>query len=191
MALQPWEATLIAASVTSVVSTAAVVVTHLLTRKRDRNHRVWDRQMDVYAEAMRLRRSLAATRRDVLSDKTFPTGALDPDYQAKEFWLSQAQLEMFGSPEVRAVNDMSFATLKHWTTALLEWRDLTALARIDPKMQKQADAKWGELESLAETAKLADQRLVEAITAEAKFKKPFKKKSRIPQLKLKRSSGTK
>lgn len=83
-------------------------------------------------------------------------------------------MDMFGSIEVRAVDTLSFAAIKGWTVALLEWRDFTELSAL-PEMRQKADEKWEELQSLAETASLADMRLAEAITAEAAFKKPFKR----------------
>ncbi|MET7828511.1 hypothetical protein ABZT23_28005 [Streptomyces sp. NPDC005386] len=171
MALQPVEATLIAASVGAVASTCAVLLTHLLARGRDRRHKVWDRRMDTYAEVIRSRRAMSRTRRDVLREKTFPDGPLDPDHEGKAFGLTEAQLEMFGSPEVIKLGDESFDALKGWMVALLEWRDLKMLAPLDDDLRLKAEAKWAEFEKRAEIATAADEKLNEAIKREAKFRR--------------------
>ncbi|MFI5640310.1 hypothetical protein ACIA8H_23285 [Streptomyces goshikiensis] len=174
MPLQPVHATLLVGSVSAVVSVAAVVATHLLARGRERRHKIWDRRMDTYAEVIRSRRAMARTRRDVLKEKRFPTGPLDPGYETKSFGLTEAQLEMFGSPEVIKLGDDSFKAFKGWMVALLEWRDLTNLAEADPNLRPRVATKWAEFEERAKHAGEIDDLLNQAIKREAKFKKAEK-----------------
>lgn len=171
MSLQPVQATLIAASVGALASTAAVLITHALTRGRERRHKTWDRRMETYAEVMRARTAMARTRRDVLREKKFPQGTLDPAHERKAFGLAEAQLAMFGSDEVIKLSDESFDALKGWMVALLEWRDLTELAPLGEELRLKAEAKWAEFEKRVEIAARADDVLVEAIKREAKFRR--------------------
>lgn len=127
--------------------------------------------MDTYAEVIRSRRAMGRTRRDVLREKTFPEGPLDPAHEARAFGLVEAQLEMFGSPEVVKLSAESFDALKGWMVALLEWRDLVMLSKIDNALQLKAEAKWAEFEKRAEIAAAADEKMNEAIRREAKFRR--------------------
>jgi len=171
MALEPVEATLIAAPVGAVASTSAVLLTYLFARGRDRRHKVWDRRMDTYAEVIRSRRAMSRTRRDILREKTFPEGPLDPGYEGKEFGLTEAQLEMFCSSNVIKLGVESFEALKGWMVALLEWRDLKGLSAFDESLKLKAEAKWAEFEKRAEIATAADDALNEAIKREAQFRR--------------------
>ncbi|MFG2373705.1 hypothetical protein ACGFY9_19800 [Streptomyces sp. NPDC048504] len=173
MALQPVEATLIVGTASVLASTSAVLVTHRLTRNRERQHRVWDRRMDTYKEALRVRRVLAQHRADVLHAKSAKAALLDAEGEFKAFMLMQAQLEMFGSPAIRALDTLSLAAFNHWNRALSEWRELHARATAhhsNADMWAAADEKWAEVEDFAKTVDLADRQLADAVRDEAAFK---------------------
>ncbi|MFG2349452.1 hypothetical protein [Streptomyces phaeochromogenes] len=176
MALQPVEATLIVGTASVLASTSAVLVTHRLTRGRERQHRVWDRRMDTYKEVLRMRRVLAQHRADVLrtkSPKSPKSAILDIEGEVKAFMLMQAQLDMFGSPAIRALDTISLAAFNHWHRDLSEWSELHARAtahRDNKDLWAAADKKWAEIEEFAKTVDLADQTLAEAVRDEAAFK---------------------
>ncbi|MFE3862073.1 hypothetical protein ACFXPT_16765 [Streptomyces goshikiensis] len=174
MPLQPVHATLLVGSVSAVVSVAAVVATHLLARGRERRHKTWDRRMDTYAEVLRSRESIARTRRDVLRDKKVFEETLDPDHDMKTWGLTEARLRMFGSAEIKKLSQESFETIKAWTLALIDWDRQTQIASIVPDGQAEADAKWAEVERLAEVVTAADTKLTDAILREAEFEKAKK-----------------
>lgn len=174
MVLEPVEATLIAASVTSVVSTAAVVATHRLTRGRERRHKVWDRRMDTYVELLKSRRAMGAARRDFLAKRTTPSQVFDAEQELKDLGSLRAQLSMFGSTAVHALDDLALTGFTVWMKAVSEWRDFDSMARADPESARKAEEKLEQIKTLSENADLIEKRLTEAILAEADFKVPFK-----------------
>jgi hypothetical protein len=174
MALEPVEATLIAASVTSVVSTAAVLLTHLLARGRDRRHKVWDRKMDMYVELLKSRRAMGSARRDFLAKRTTPSQVFNAEEELKDLGIIRAQLSMFGSTAVNALDDLALAGFTQWMKAISEWRDFDNMARADPESARKAEEKLEQIKALSENADLIEKRLTEAILAEADFKVPFK-----------------
>jgi hypothetical protein len=133
MALQPWEATLIAASVGAVASTSAVLLTHLLTRARDRRHKVWDRRMDTYKLLLRSRRHFAFARKQFLKTGNNPAELIDTERELKEMGLVAAELEMFGSSAVNAINLMTHVAYNQWVAATAEWRRLNSSPAADGK----------------------------------------------------------
>lgn len=168
----PVEATLIATSVTATVSTAAVIITHRLTQGRDRRHRVWDRRMDVYAEVMRVQQAFARSRKNILRDKDLSAEPLDPSYEAKAFGLMEARLAMFGSSTIVKLNEEAFQAFKAWVVALFEWKALSSVPNPDhPTIQREAEAKWAIVEKLFTEAEATHAAMVDAIKAEAEFKK--------------------
>ncbi|MFJ8139198.1 hypothetical protein [Streptomyces sp. NPDC096013] len=173
MALQPVEATLIVGTASVLASTSAVLVTHRLTRGRERQHRVWDRRMDTYKEVLRVRRVLAQHRADVLHTKSPKLAIHDVEGELKAFMLMQAQLDMFGSPAIRGLDTLSLAAFNHWHSALSEWSELHARATAhfgDKEMWAAADLKWAEIEEFAKTVDQADRLLADAVRDEAAFK---------------------
>jgi hypothetical protein len=170
MALQPVEATLIAASVGAVASTAAVVITHLMTRARDRQHRLWDRRMDTYKHVLRSRRDLAFARSQFLDTKANPAELMDAQRELKEFSLIEAELYMFGSRNVNAINLAAHMIFNKWTKAAEEWREFHNQSSDGTEARRMADEKWEQIKSLIEAADRIDSRLTEAIKAEAEFR---------------------
>ncbi|WP_327303034.1 hypothetical protein OG730_05060 [Streptomyces sp. NBC_01298] len=156
------------------MSTAAVLGTHVLAQRRERRHRLWDRRMDTYAEVLRSREAIARTRRDVLRDKKVFEETLDPNHDMKVWGLTEAKLEMFGSAEIKKLSEESFATIKAWTLALIDWHRQTQIASVVPNGEAEADAKWAEVERQAGVAARADTKLADAIKREAEFKKAEK-----------------
>lgn len=173
MALQPVEATLIAASVGSVTSTAAVVITHLLTRRRDRLHRIWDRRMDAYEEVLRQRRAFSSARDKFIRDKQSVEALFNVTQQQKEFWATRMKLEMFGSGTVKAM-EMSTDISSLWFNAFEEWRRVDELASSSIEAGLAETRKWAQLEEIAKRADKEDQRLIETIRAEAAFRPTHK-----------------
>ncbi|MFE6128563.1 hypothetical protein ACFQ6Q_09865 [Streptomyces sp. NPDC056437] len=173
MALQPVEATLIVGAVGVLTTTTAVVITHRLTLRRDRQHRLWDRRMDTYEEVLRTRRALAQHRAEVLRTQSAKSSIIDPGKELNAFLLTQAQLDMFGSPAIRALDTLSLAAFNHWARLLSEWRDLHARAIShfnNQEMYDEADERWAELVHASKSVDLADRRLSEVIRDEAEFK---------------------
>ncbi|MCX4457703.1 hypothetical protein OOK58_37750 [Streptomyces sp. NBC_01728] len=178
MALEPVEATLIAASVTSVVSTAAVVLTHLLARGRDRQHKVWDRKMDTYAEVVRLRQEMGRIRLEVLETKRPPTRSIDPDHDSRTFGLTQAQLKMFGSEKIKNLDLLSSMGFTQWMEALKAWNAMDK----GPETQHKRDTQWQVVEALARACTDFDRVLINAIEDEADFKRSSWWKPRLKRL---------
>ncbi|MFB7401303.1 hypothetical protein G3I55_21365 [Streptomyces sp. SID6648] len=174
MSLQPVEATLIAASVSAVVSTFAVIVTHLLTRKRDRMHRIWDRRADAYVEVVRSARTMATGRRDVLREKELPSGSLDSGSDQRTMLLTEARLDLFGTEEVKALHQVRLECFKSYVIALIEWRDMSIIpnAQKEPAGQRDIARKWAMVERRIAEFDAADDALVEAIRRETRFRKP-------------------
>ncbi|WP_217231617.1 hypothetical protein [Streptomyces anulatus] len=170
MALEPVEATLIAASVTSVVSTAAVLLTHLLTRGRERRHKVWDRRMDTYAEVVRMRQQVGRFRQQVLENEVPPDGPIDPDYESRTFSVTEAHLAMFGTRVVTGLDLMCTTAFNNWMEAMLEWQVLRARASTDPEAEQKAAAKWLDVQRWGQTSATMDIQLLGAILKEAEFK---------------------
>ncbi|MFF7748804.1 hypothetical protein ACFZCP_06015 [Streptomyces sp. NPDC007971] len=173
MALQPVEATLIVGTASVLASTSAVLITHRLTIRRDRQHRVWDRRMDTYKEVLRTRRILSQHRTDVLRTQSAKSAITDVEGELNAFHLTQAQLTMFGSNAIKALDTISLAAFNNWSRALSQWSDLNARATAhlsNREMWEVADRKWAELQELAKTVDLADQLLAKAIRDEAEFK---------------------
>ncbi|MER6329257.1 hypothetical protein ABT298_07945 [Streptomyces sp. NPDC001034] len=171
MALQPVEATLIAASVGAVASTSAVLLTHLLARGRDRRHKVWDRRMDTYAEVVRLRQEMGRVRLEVLETKRAPSRPIDPDHDSRMFGLTQAQLKMFGSEKIKDLDLLSSMGFNKWMEALGAWRAMNQGGPITPETQHKLDMQWQVVEALARACVDFDRLLITAIEDEADFKK--------------------
>jgi hypothetical protein len=168
MPLQPVEATLIAASVGAVASTSAVIVTHLLTRRRDRTHRIWDRRADAYVEVVRSARTMASGRREVLRTREMPTGSLDPGSDQRTLLLTEAQLDLFGSPEVKRLHRERLECFKNYVKALRAWRDIKSLP---PEEGHNLEDDWKLVEWAVKEWDRADDTLVEAVREEARFRR--------------------
>ncbi|MFD6436199.1 hypothetical protein [Streptomyces venezuelae] len=168
MPLQPVEATLIAASVGAIASTSAVVVTHLLTRRRDRTHRIWDRRADAYVEVIRSARTLASGRREVLRTRQLPTGSLDPGSDQRTLLLTEAQLDLFGSEEVKRLHQERLECFRKYVNALRVWRDIKSLP---PTEGHNLEEEWKLVEWTVKEWDRADDALVEAVRQEARFRR--------------------
>src|SRR5882757_1775451 len=149
MALEPVEATLIAASVGAAASTSAVVITHLLTRDRDRRHKVWDRRMDTYKLLLRSRRDFAFARSQFLRTGNNPAGLINTEREIEDFGLINAELEMFGSTAVNVVDLATNIRFNQWVAATAEWRKLNSSPSSDVEAHREADEKWEEIKSLS------------------------------------------
>ncbi|MEU3201178.1 hypothetical protein [Streptomyces sp. NPDC006996] len=168
MALEPWEATILAASVTSVVSTVAVLLTHRLTRKRDREFRVWERRMDTYSEVVRIRQELGRMRHEVLETKSPPSRPIDPDHDSRAFGLTQAKLKMFGSEKIKNLDLLSSNGFIMWMEAVSAWKEI---GQADTATQEEHDEAWQQVVGLARACADFDRVLVKAIEDAAEFKK--------------------
>ncbi|SED11547.1 hypothetical protein SAMN05216489_02556 [Streptomyces sp. 3213] len=129
--------------------------------------------MDTYKEVLRTRRILSQHRADVLRTQSSKSAIADVGGELNAFHLTQAQLSMFGSDAIKALDTLSLAAFSNWSRALSEWNDLNARATAHLKnreMWEVADRKWAELQELAKTVDLADQHLTKAIRNEAEFK---------------------
>jgi hypothetical protein len=173
MALQPVEATLIGAVVGALAATSVALLTHLLTRHRDRAFRVWERRMNTYQEVLRTRDVLARHRKELLRTQGSGSEFLDLEKELSAIFLSRIQLGMFGSPGIKTVEMFAWVAFNNWHGVLSEWRGLQARATAhynNQDLYDAADKKWVEVKELAETVGLLDRRLVEAIEGEADFK---------------------
>ncbi|WP_151480050.1 hypothetical protein [Streptomyces albicerus] len=151
-----------------------MLLTHLLTRARDRRHKVWDRKMDTYKLLLRSRRDFAYARSQFLKTGNNPAELINAERELKEMSLIAAELEMFGSSAVNAINLETNIAFGQWAGATAEWRRLNSSPSADTEAHRKADEKWEDIERLTENADLIDERLAEAIKAEANFKVPFK-----------------
>jgi hypothetical protein len=149
--------------------------------------------MDTYQEVLRARRAFAEYRQDVLHAQSTNSGTLDSEKELNAFLLTQAQLDMFGSPATTILDTLSLAAFNNWTRVLLEWRDLHTRAKShfnNQEMWDEAEQKWAELKEASKIVDLADRRLVEVIRHEAKFKefpRPTRRQRVIPRLQRLRS----
>ncbi|GHD56043.1 hypothetical protein ACFQL8_17115 [Streptomyces goshikiensis] len=171
MPLQPVEATLIAASVTSLVSTVAVVVTHRLTQARERRHRVWDRRMDTYAELSKTYMIVGENREYIRRHMKAAEDFL-PDFTDDAYALLDAKLALFGSPEIMHLSERTFEALEQWVAKINAWIELAHPDGFDTFVpSRNADRAWQEFEEAADLAKAADLELATALLLEARFKK--------------------
>lgn len=130
--------------------------------------------MDTYKLLLRSRRDLAFARREFLNTGKNPAELVKADRELKESGLIAAELEMFGSTAVNAVNMAANIAFTQWAAAASEWHKLNGRPSADAEAHSKADEKWEQIKSITETADLVDNRLAEAIKTEADFKVPFK-----------------
>ncbi|MFI2346669.1 hypothetical protein ACH492_06340 [Streptomyces sp. NPDC019443] len=108
----------------------------------------------------------------MLRTQSAESSIINPGKELNAFLLTQAQLEMFGSPAIRALDTLSLAAFNHWARLLSEWRDLHARATShfnNQGMYDETDMKWAELQQASKTVDLTDRRLAEVIRDEAEF----------------------
>ncbi|MER6157524.1 hypothetical protein ABT147_18565 [Streptomyces sp. NPDC001868] len=176
MEITPVIATLTAAGFGSLMTLLVAVVVQKTTLKRERNHKLWERQVAVFEESLRHERNLAQKRRDAMRD---PEGdlflSLDQVFQEADIAKISANLELYGSPEMRAAHQAAWEAFRDWMLEFIQWQVHNKRTGPGHEEEVRAEAvrettkRWPNVEKLSTKAEEAHEELAKAMRGKAIF----------------------
>ncbi|MFD7316318.1 hypothetical protein [Streptomyces sp. NPDC059883] len=177
MEITPVIATLTAAGFGSLMTLLVAVVVQKKTLKREREHKLWERQVAVIEESLKYERGIVQKRRGAMSN---PEGdlflALNDVFKETDMSKISANLELYGSPEMRAAHDATFVAFRDWFGAFIQWQQHNKRTGPPHEEAVRAEAvrettkRWPEVEKLSAKADEAYDELVKVMQGTALFK---------------------
>lgn len=173
MRLTPAIAALSGAGIGSVATILGVWVSQGLSGRRERAHRTWDRRAAAYEDILISMARLRGERRESTSTGGLRLARLaNPD--SEDGARLSAQVNLYGSPELRKAQETAFAALQKWLMALMAWRSYheTYGSLPDSPPERGADALWDTVLDAGAEADKADLALTAAVRREALGERP-------------------
>ncbi|MFF8968233.1 hypothetical protein [Streptomyces sp. NPDC014995] len=176
MEITPVIATLLGAGFGSLTTALVAVVVQKATLKRERDHKLWERQVAVIEELVKHERNLAYKRRDSMRD---PEGdvflALDDAFKQTDLAKINTHLELYGTPEMKAAHDATWQALRDWLVEFIEWQRWNRKTGPGHEEHERAEAvrettkRWPNVEKLSAKADGAYDEMVKVLRATAVF----------------------
>ncbi|MEW2115128.1 hypothetical protein AB0945_08030 [Streptomyces sp. NPDC005474] len=177
MEITPVIATLAAAGFGSLMTLLVAVVVQKKTLKREREHKLWERQVAVIEESFKHERAVALKRTELMRNPGPETDvflALKSVFDEADVSKIMANLELYGSPEMQAAHKTAFEAWRDWFVAFIDWRKWNK--RTGPGHEEErAEAvrettqRWPNVEKLAAKADEAYDELAKAMRGKVFF----------------------
>ncbi|MCF2533396.1 hypothetical protein [Yinghuangia soli] len=171
--MTPAIAALSGAGIGSVATILGVWVSQAFSGRRERAHRTWDRRAAAYEDILIAMAKLRGERKEATSTGQLRLARLaNPDSEDGARLAAQANL--YGSPELRKVQEAAFAALTKWLMALMAWRSYhdTYSSLPDTPPHRGTDALWDSVLEAGAEADKADLALTAQVRKEALGERP-------------------
>ncbi|MFJ4007395.1 hypothetical protein ACIPWL_28620 [Streptomyces sp. NPDC090023] len=178
MEITPVIATLMGAGFGSLTTAAVAVTVQKATLTRERDHKLWERQVAVIEESLKHERAVASKRSEMMRDADPDTDtffALKSVLDEADIPKITANLELYGSPAMKAAHQTAFETWRAWLVAFVEWQGWSKRTGPGHGEEERAEAvreatkRWPNLERLSAKADDAYEELVRVMRATAVF----------------------
>ncbi|MCX4588408.1 hypothetical protein OG819_01225 [Streptomyces sp. NBC_01549] len=179
MEITPVMATLLGAGFGSLSTALIAVVVQKATLKRERKHKLWERQVAVIEESLRHERVVALKRNEVMRNPGPETDvflALKSVFDEADVSKIMANLELYGSPAIQAAHRTAFEAWRDWLVDFVDWQKWNKRTGPGHEEEKErAEAvrettkRWPNVEKLASKADEAYDELVRVMRATAIF----------------------
>ncbi|GLP71750.1 hypothetical protein TUSST3_83690 [Streptomyces sp. TUS-ST3] len=169
-------ATLLAAGFGSLMTLLVAVVVQKKTLKREREHKLWERQVSIIEESLRHERNLAQARRDAMrrpDEDLFLS--LDKVFKEADVSKISANLELYGTPAMRTAHQTAWETFRDWMVDFMVWQGHNKKTGPGHEEDVRAEAvrettrRWPDVEKLSAKAEEAHEELVKVMRATAVF----------------------
>jgi hypothetical protein len=189
MEITPVIATLLAAGFGSLMTLLVAVVVQMKTLKREREHKLWERQVAVIEESFKHERAVALKRTELMRDPGPETDvflALNSVFDEADMSKIMANLELYGSPEMQAAHKTAFEAWRDWFVEFVDWQKWSKRTGPGHEEEERAPAvrettkRWPNVEKLAAKADEAYDELVRVMRAKAVFEPVVDRVTRGP-----------
>ncbi|WP_329347383.1 hypothetical protein OG226_01245 [Streptomyces sp. NBC_01261] len=176
MQIAPVITTLIGAGFGSLSTTIVAVVVQRVTRQREREHKLWERQVAVIEESLKYERPVAQARRDAMrSPDSDVMDSMAKAVDGADVAKIQANLELYGSLTMKDAHQAAFETFRDWFVEFIQWQHWNKRTGPGHEEQERAEAvrettkRWPNVEKLSAKADEAYDELVKVMRATAIF----------------------
>ncbi|WP_089107439.1 hypothetical protein [Streptomyces hyaluromycini] len=176
MDITPVITTLVGAGFGSFTTALVALSVQRATLKRERQHKLWERQVAVIEESLKYEREVVRKRHEAMRN---PDGdlflALNEVFKETDMSKISANLELYGTPAMRQAHDATFAAFRDWIAAFIGWQGHHKRTGPGHEEAVRAEAArettrlWPEVEKLATKADETYDDLVKVMRATAIF----------------------
>ncbi|MFF9779467.1 hypothetical protein ACF1HJ_38225 [Streptomyces sp. NPDC013978] len=146
------------------------------TLQRERDHKLWERQVALIEESLRHERALAQARKDAMRDPDDDLFiALDKVFKQADVAKISANLELYGAPEMRAAHQAAWEGFRDWMVEFMVWQVHNKLTGPGHEEEVRAEAvrestrRWPNVEKLSPKAEEVNEELVKVMRGTAIF----------------------
>jgi hypothetical protein len=178
MEITPVIATLLGAGFGAFTTALVAVVVQKATLKRERDHKLWERQVAVIEEMIRHERNLAHKRQETMRNPDPEVDvflSLKPVFDEADVDKITANLELYGSPALKAAHQAAFEVWRDWLVEFVQWQGHNKRTGPGHAEEERAEAvrettrRWPNVEKLSAKADEAYDELVKVMRATAIF----------------------
>ncbi|UXY40477.1 hypothetical protein [Streptomyces albidocamelliae] len=178
MGITPVIATLIGAGFGSLTTAFVAVAVQKATLRRERDHKLWERQIAVIEEMIRHERNVAQERQRVMRDPDPGVDvflSLQSAFAEADISKITANLELYGSPALKAAHQAAFEAWRGWLVEFVGWQNCSKRTGPGHAEEERAEAvrettkRWPSVEKLSAKADEAYEDLVRVMRATAVF----------------------
>ncbi|MEV4338049.1 hypothetical protein [Streptomyces sp. NPDC049590] len=192
MEITPVIATLVGAGFGSFTTAMVALGVQKATRTRERENKLWERQVAVIEESLKHERALALKRQQVMSDPQSDSVAvfdvMSGVYKDADVAKISTNLELYGTTVMQEAHAAAFEAFREWLLEFFKWQTTRKLAEPGQPEQVRADAElalpqlWPSVEALSAKADAAYAELVEVMRATAIFEPVVKRVNQSKKL---------
>lgn len=179
MEITPVIAALVGAGFGSITTTAVAVAVQRATRNRERENKLWERQVAVIEESLRHERVLTLKRQQIMSDSQTNSVAVfdivSGVYKDADIAKISTNLELYGTTAMRKAHEEAFEAFREWLTEFFKWQTTKKLTNPGLPEQVRTDAErslpelWPNVVKCSVKADEAYGELVRVMRATAVF----------------------
>ncbi|MGA6153031.1 hypothetical protein ACPEIC_06830 [Stenotrophomonas sp. NPDC087984] len=178
MEITPVIATLLGAGFGASTTALVAVVVQKATVKRERDHKLWERQVGVIEEIIRHERNLAPKRRETMRNPNPEVDvflSLKPVFDEVDVSKVTANLDLYGSSVLKAAHQAAFEAWRGWLVDFVQWQGHNRRTGPGHTEEERAEAvrettrRWPTVEKLSDKADEAYDELVKVMRATAIF----------------------
>jgi hypothetical protein len=176
MRITPVIATLLGTGIGSFTTALVALMVQRATRTREREHKLWERQVAVIEESLKYERGWAQKRREAMSspegDVMLALGNVIKDTDVAKI---TANLELYGTPAMKAAHLAAFEAFRDWLVEFIQWQGHHKRTGPGQTEEERAEAvrettkRWPRVEELSAKADEAYDELVRVMRATAVF----------------------
>lgn len=176
MQIAPVITTLVGAGFGSLSTALVAVAVQRATRRREREHKLWERQVAVIEESLKHERNLASKRKEVMRNPDVDVFLeLKDVFNASDIPKIMSNLELYGSPAMKDAHEAAFEAFRDWLVEFHEWQGHNKRTGPGPTEEERAEAvrettrRWPMVEKASDKAEDAYNELVRVMRATAVF----------------------